>query len=52
MFKMCAQQEGVTQGSIIQAGVTQGGSLQEGFRTISRSQVSQIEHSVTGIGPA
>jgi len=50
MFKMGAQQEGLTQGGIIQAGLPQMGSLQQGFRTIRGCQVSHIEHSVTSIG--
>jgi len=36
----------------MQAGLPQLGSLQQGFCTISGSQVSQIEHRVTRIGPA
>jgi len=52
MFKMCTQQEGLTQGGIMQAGLPQMGSLQQGFRTIRCGQVSQIEHRVTSIDPA
>jgi hypothetical protein len=52
MFKMCAQQEGLTQGGIMQAGLPKMSPLQQGFCTISGSQVSQIEHRVTRIGSA
>jgi hypothetical protein len=36
----------------MQAGLPQMGSLQQSFRTVRCGQVSQIEHSVTSIGPA
>src|SRR4029434_1074056 len=49
LFKMCAQQEGVTQGGIMQAGLPQTGSLQQSFRTIGCSQVSQIIYGFTDL---